>query len=111
MRRDCKVKWFTVGFLETLWNDGPDAYPAVRSPTISDAYSWAICCTSGTLLGVNGLGRTTMRTPGIPKDVALAWAARVKELVITLTDGTPLVSVITVSWRPHAVQDPQSAIP
>ena len=63
------------------------------------------------LLGVKGLGKTTMRTPGIPSEVALAWAARVKELVITLTDGTPLVSVITVSWRPHAVQEPQSAIP
>ena len=28
---------------------------------------------------------------------------------MTLTDGTPLDSVNTVSWRPHAVQDPQSA--
>jgi len=52
-----------------------------------------------------------MRTPGMPNDVARAWAARVKELVMTLTDGIPLDSVITVSWRPHAVQDPQSAIP
>ena len=58
-----------------------------------------------------GLGNTTIRTPGIPKKVARARAARVKLLVITLTDGTPLDSVATVSWRPHAVQDPQSAIP
>ena len=58
-----------------------------------------------------GLGNTTIRTPGIPKKAARAWAARVKLLVITLTDGTPLDSVTTVSWRPHAVQDPQSAIP
>jgi hypothetical protein len=34
----------------------------------------------------------------------------VKVLVITLTDGTPLDSVITVSWRPHDVQEPQSAM-
>ena len=47
----------------------------------------------------------------MPSDVARAWAARVNALVITLTDGTPLDSVITVSWRPHAVQEPQSAMP
>ena len=40
-----------------------------------------------------------------------ACAAPVKALVRTLTDGTPRDSVATVSWRPHAVQDPQSAIP
>ncbi len=62
------------------------------------------------LRGASGLGSTTMRTPGIPRAVALASAALVKVLVITLTDGTPLDSVITVSWRPHAVQDPQSAM-
>ena len=60
--------------------------------------------------GASGLGSTTMRTPGIPRAVALAWAALVKVLVMTLTDGAPLDSVITVSWRPHAVQDPQSAM-
>jgi hypothetical protein len=38
-------------------------------------------------------------------------AARVKELVMTLTEGMPRDSVITVSWRPHAVQEPQSAMP
>ena len=54
---------------------------------------------------------TTMRAPGMPSDVTLAWAARVKELVITLTEGIPWDSVITESWRPHAVQEPQSAIP
>ena len=60
--------------------------------------------------GASGLGSTTMRVPGIPKAVALAWAALVKVLVMTLTDGTPLDSVNTVSWRPHAVQEPQSAM-
>ncbi len=54
---------------------------------------------------------TTMRAPGMPNEVTLALAARVKELVMTLTEGIPWDSVITVSWRPHAVQDPQSAIP
>lgn len=54
---------------------------------------------------------TTIRTPGIPREEARIWAARVKALVMTLTDGTPLDSVTTVSWRPHAVQEPQSAIP
>ena len=51
-----------------------------------------------------------MRTYGIPKEVALAWAALANELVITLTEGTALNSVFTVSRRPHAVQEPQSAI-
>ena len=51
-----------------------------------------------------------MRTPGIPSELALAWAARVKVLVMTLTEGVPLDSVTTVSWRPHAVQEPQSAM-
>ena len=51
-----------------------------------------------------------MRVPGIPSDVARAWAARVNALVITLTEGTPLDSVTIVSWRPHAVQEPQSAM-
>jgi len=82
----------------------------VSSPAISGAKSRAICCTSGMVRGARGLGSTTMRTPGIPRAVARAWAALVKVLVITLTDGTPLDSVITVSWRPHAVQDPQSAM-
>jgi uncharacterized protein YegL len=58
-----------------------------------------------------GLGSTTIRAQGMPRDAALVWAARVKVLVITLTDGTPLDSVTTESWRPHAVQEPQSAIP
>ena len=83
----------------------------VSRPTISSAYSWAICCTSGTLREARGLGSVTIRTPGIPRDAARAWAARVKALVMTLTDGTPRDSVTTVSWRPHAVQEPQSAIP
>ena len=52
-----------------------------------------------------------MRTPGMPRDAARAWAARVKALVMTLTEGIPRDSVTTVSWRPHAVQEPQSAMP
>ena len=52
-----------------------------------------------------------MRTPGIPSELARACAARVNALVITLTEGTPRDSVTTVSWRPHAVQEPQSAMP
>ncbi len=52
-----------------------------------------------------------MRTPGIPNELGRAWAALVKALVMTLTEGIPLDSVITVSWRPHAVQEPQSAMP
>ena len=83
----------------------------VRRATISGAKSWAICWTSAVLRVARGLGITTMRAPGIPRVVTLAWAARVKALVITLREGAPLVSVITVSWRPHVVQDPQSATP
>ena len=52
-----------------------------------------------------------MRAPGIPREAARRLAARVKLLVITLTEGFPLDSVYTVSWRPHAVQEPQSAMP
>ena len=51
-----------------------------------------------------------MRAPGIPSEAARRLAARVKLLVITLTEGLPLDSVNTVSWRPHAVQEPQSAM-
>jgi hypothetical protein len=52
-----------------------------------------------------------MRALAIPREAARAWAALVNELVITLTEGIPRDSVTTVSWRPHAVQEPQSAIP
>ena len=86
-------------------------YKSVRRPTISAANPWAICCTSLTLRVARGLGMITMRTPGMPSEAARAWAARVNALVITLTDGTPLDSVAIVSWRPHAVQDPQSTTP
>ena len=72
---------------------------------------WAICRTSSELRVARGLGNTTRRTPGIPREAARARAARVKALVITLTEGAPLDSVTTVSWRPHAVQEPQSAMP
>ena len=85
-------------------------YLPVSNPTISGAKSWAICLTSGMVRGAKGLGNSTMRTPGIPRAVARAWAALVNVLVMTLTDGTPLDSVIIVSWRPHAVQEPQSAM-
>ena len=51
-----------------------------------------------------------MRAPGMPSEAARRLAARVKLLVMTLTEGTPADSVITVSWRPHAVQLPQSAM-
>jgi hypothetical protein len=84
---------------------------SVSNPTISGANSWAICRTSATDRVARGLGITTIRAPGIPSVEVRAWAARVKELVMTLREGTPFVSVITVSWRPHVVQDPQSATP
>ena len=61
--------------------------------------------------GASGLGNARIWTVGIPRDVARAWAALVKLSVMTLTEGTPRLSVTTVSWRPHAVQLPQSAIP
>ena len=83
----------------------------VNRPTISGAKSWAICFTSSTDLVTRGLGMTTILAPGIPRAAVRARAARVNELVITLRDGTPLDSVTTVSWRPHVVQDPQSATP
>ena len=51
-----------------------------------------------------------MRAPGMPREAARRLAARAKLLVMTLTEGTPPDSVTTVSWRPHAVQLPQSAM-
>ncbi len=89
---------------------GLDGYPLARCPTISVANSRAICWTSGAERVARGLGSTTMRAPGIPRAVTRARAALVKALVMTLTEGTPLDSVTTVSWRPHAVQEPQSAM-
>ena len=62
--------------------------------TISGANSWANCFTSSTVRTARGLGMTTMRVPGIPNDVTLAVAALVKALVITLTEGVPVDSVI-----------------
>ena len=43
---------------------------SVSSPTISGANSWAICCTSAGERLARGLGRTTMRAPGIPSEAA-----------------------------------------
>ena len=83
----------------------------VSNPTISSAYSWASWYTPATVRDASGLGRMTIRASGIPREAALVWAARVKELVMTLTEGSPRDSVMTVSWRPHAVQEPQSAMP
>ena len=51
-----------------------------------------------------------MRALGMPREAARRFAARVKLLVMTLTEGVPADSVTTVSWRPHAVQLPQSAM-
>ena len=71
---------------------------------------WAICFTSSTGRLARGLGSTTIRAPGIPSEAARRLAARVKLLVMTLTEGIPADSVTIVSWRPHAVQLPQSAM-
>ena len=84
--------------------------PPVSNPTISGANSWAICCTSAAGRLARGLGSTTMRAPGMPSEAARRLAARVKLLVMTLTEGIPADSVTIVSWRPHAVQLPQSAM-
>ena len=115
-RRERRVKGLTIRF---LCRGAARGYPEseavvgwpVSSPIISGAKSWAIWRTSLTLRVAKGLGMTTIRAPGMPSDAVRARAARVKALVMTLTDGTPLDSVTTVSWRPHAVQEPQSAIP
>ena len=86
-------------------------FPLVSISAIWPAKSWASCCTSGIDREASGLGKARIWTPGIPSEEARACAARVKLSVMTLTEGTPRVSVTTVSWRPHAVQLPQSAIP
>ena len=51
----------------------------------------------------------TVGCPGMPRWLRRMSASRVKADVTTVTDGTPLFSVSIPSWRPHAVQDPQSA--
>ena len=83
----------------------------VSISAICPMYSCAICLTSGIERGASGLGSARIWTVGMPNEDARACAARVKLSVMTLTEGTPRLSVITVSWRPHAVQLPQSAIP
>jgi hypothetical protein len=52
---------------------------------------------------------TTTGCSGIPKASALRRAARVKASVMTVTAARPRFSASMPSWRPHAVQDPQSA--
>lgn len=83
----------------------------LSNATIAGAYACANRCTSATLRDTSGLGKITMRVSGMPRALARACAAVVKALVMTLTEGMPRVSVTTVSWRPHAVQEPQSAMP
>ncbi len=52
---------------------------------------------------------TTTGWSVIPNALALSSAAFVNARVITVTAGRPRFSDSIPSWRPHAVQDPQSA--
>ena len=61
------------------------------------------------LLLAIGCPMTTTGWPVIPSTRARISAALVKASVITVTAGLPRFSASIPSWRPHAVQDPQSA--
>lgn len=52
---------------------------------------------------------TTTGCSGNPKASARMRAARVNACVMTVTAARPRFSDSIPSWRPHAVQDPQSA--
>ena len=52
---------------------------------------------------------TTTGCSGNPKASARMRAAWVNAWVITVTAARPRFSASMPSWRPHAVQDPQSA--
>ena len=52
---------------------------------------------------------TTTGCSGNPKASARMRAAWVKACVMTVTAARPRFSASIPSWRPHAVQDPQSA--
>lgn len=54
---------------------------------------------------------TTVGWAGMPSILALIVAAVRKASVNTVAAGRPLFSNSTVSWRPHDMQDPQSATP
>ena len=73
--------------------------------TLSRARS-LIC--SADLLAMGWL-MTTTGCSGRPKALARNSAALVNAFVMTVTAGTPRFSDSIPSWRPHAVQEPQSA--
>ena len=67
--------------------------------------------TSGLVRLAKGCAATTMGWSGKPKMLALTSAAAVNTSVITVTLGRPCFSISILSWRPHEMQDPQSATP
>lgn len=59
---------------------------------------------------VTGMGSTAMGRPGSPKLAALRCASCTNVLAVKNTVGIPRRSSSTMSWIPHDVHDPQSAV-
>ena len=130
IRRDLRDEVVTIHILRCTWGrlSLPDKNKSFSLAKLARPLQYAVLAVAqqpdnlwrigmrqalhlGDAAGGQGAGRITRRTSGMPSAAARACAARVKALVMTLTEGTPRDSVKTVSWRPHAVQEPQSAIP
>jgi hypothetical protein len=82
----------------------------VRALTTCSNASSAIAWTASGRWFVNGRGTTAMGRPGSPKVAALRSASCTNVFDVNSTVGTPRRSSSTMSWIPHDVQDPQSAV-
>ena len=87
------------------------AHDLVNARAIASAKRTAISSTSDCVLLAIGCSRTTVGWSGMPSILALITAAVVKASVSSVTAGVPRFSNSIVSWRPHDMQDPQSATP
>jgi hypothetical protein len=82
----------------------------MTSPRTTDStLRCARSCTCSRLLLASGWSTITTGWSGNPKAWARIRAAWVKACVMTVTAAQPRFSASIPSWRPHAVQDPQSA--
>ena len=81
------------------------------APTMASRWRCAMLDTSASVLLAIGCSTTTVGCCGMPRTLALIVAAVLNASVMTVTAGHPLFSISIVSWRPHDMQDPQTATP
>ena len=82
---------------------------ATSARTTASTLWCARCCACAVVLLARGCSITTTGCSGNPRAAARMRAAWVKASVMTVTAARPRFSASIPSWRPHAVQDPQSA--